>query len=252
MFNPFEQGMYTNDPRFCSAPRRSSRWIALDGAVAAFVSELDQTNAEERVALVTFGDDIPSYMCGRLPPATLDQTLTGDLTRISSRMTGWSRGVWNGNTNIAAGINTASDALTTGAGRRELSEKIMFVLTDGRAMNSLTLSAARNAASRGIKISTITFSVDADQLNARSGSNRFPGVQLHANSTTELVCVFRELAHTAPSLPTNASLYCADRKHNTRLCKTANKDFRSQLDFNDADAPVLRPLTLLLLRLSLR
>lgn len=190
----FEQGMYTNDPRFCSAPRRSSRWIALDGAVAAFVSELNQTNAEERVALVTFGDDIPSYMCGRLPPATLDQTLTGDLTRISSRMTGWSRGVWNGNTNIAAGINSASDALTTGAGRRELSEKIMFVLTDGRATNSLTLSAARNAASRGIKISTITFSVDADQVQMREVARIGSGVQLHANSTTELVRVFRELA----------------------------------------------------------
>ncbi len=190
----YEQGMYTNDPRFCAAPRSGSRWLALDSAVAAFVSELNRTDAEERVTLVTFADDIPSNLCGRLAPATLDQTLTGDLSRISTRMSSWSHGVWNGNTNIAAGIDIASNSLITGPGRRELSEKIMFVFTDGRATNTLTNSAARDAASRGIKISTITFSVDADQVQMREVARIGSGVQLHANSTAELVRVFKELA----------------------------------------------------------
>lgn len=190
----YERGMYTNDPRFCSPPRRSSRWAALDSAVQVFIQELNSTDAEERVALVTFGDDIPSYMCGRLRPATLDETLTSNMGRINGRMSSWSNGVWNGNTNIAAGIDQGVAALLDNSNGRRLAEKVMFVLTDGQATNNMTLPAARRAASQGIKLSTITFSVDADQSLMRQVAAIGNGIQLHANTSSELISVFRELA----------------------------------------------------------
>ena len=190
----YERGMYTSDPRFCSAPRGSSRWIALDQAVRVFVDELDNTVAEERVALVTFGDTIPSYMCGGRARATLDHKLTPNLNAISGRMQGWSNSVWNGNTNIAAGIDLGVEALLDQKKGRRLAEKVMFLLTDGRATNDLTLSAAYQAKAQGIKISTITFSVDADQTLMRQVAQIGGGIQLHANTSGQLAQVFRELA----------------------------------------------------------
>lgn len=190
----YEKGMYTSDPRFCAPPRPSSRWRALNDAVQVFIRELRESDAEERVALVTFGDDIPAYMCGRLRPATLDEALTDNMGRINGRMNSWSNGVWNGNTNIAAGIDQGVSALLDNNNGRRLAEKIMFVLTDGRATNNLTLSAAERAADQGIKISTITFSVDADQDLMRRVAAIGNGIQFHANTSDELAEVFRQLA----------------------------------------------------------
>lgn len=190
----YQRGMWTNDPRFCSPPRPSSRWRALNDAVRVFIHELNKTEAEERVALVTFGDDIPWWMCGRLSPATLDEPLTNNMGRINGRMNSWSNGVWNGNTNIAAGIDQGVAALLDNKNGRRLAEKVMFVLTDGRATNNLTFSAANRAASQGIKISTITFSVDADQSLMKQVASIGNGSQLHANTSEELASVFRELA----------------------------------------------------------
>ena len=190
----FQRGMYTNDPRFCSPPRRTSRWVALADAVQVFIRELNNTEAQERVALVTFGDVIPSSFCGGMPAATLDETLTDNTARIAGRMNGWSRGVWNGNTNIAAGMELGTSALLNNSNGRRLAEKIMFVLTDGQATNNMTLSAATRVASQGIKISTITFSVDADQNLMRRVAAIGDGVHLHANTSEELAEVFRQLA----------------------------------------------------------
>ena len=53
-----------NDPRFCQTPNADSRWAALDAAVRVFITELDQSNAIERIAVVTYFSD----MSGISPP----------------------------------------------------------------------------------------------------------------------------------------------------------------------------------------
>lgn len=192
--NSNQQGMYTNDPRFCTAPRSTSRWMALSQAVTGFIEELDETEADEQVALVSFGDTISSSFCGAWPPSRLEHELTFDLSLTTSRMATLSSSVWNGNTNIAAGINTARTTLLNSAQSRQLSEKMMIVMTDGRATNNLTISAVQAAANAGIKVSAITFSVDADQVLMREVARVGNGKHLHADTTQQLVAAFRELA----------------------------------------------------------
>lgn len=189
-----QQGMFTSDPRFCSAPRQSSRWVALQNAVNVFINELNQTPPEENVALVTFGDVIPWYFCGGLPAARRDVSLTENLPAITGMMNFYSNSVWNGNTDIRSGIDFGREALAVSNGARTLSEKVMIVMTDGHATTGNTLQAAQRAANQNIKISTITFGIGADQAMMQAVAQIGSGIHLHANSTDELAEVFRQLA----------------------------------------------------------
>ncbi len=183
------------DDRFCQPPLADSGWTALDSAVAVFINEIAATPAEERVSIVTFSSAIdPNVNCGALPAATLDQTVCNSIAALESTMQNLATTVWNGNTNIAAGIQTSHDDLLNGPSARSLADKFMLVMTDGMANEGDTLAAALDAADAGIKISTVTFGPGANQTAMQEVALIGGGVHYHANDAAELVEVFRKFA----------------------------------------------------------
>ena len=105
-------GMSGGDPRQCVAPWADSRWVAVENAVSLFITQLQTTPALEHVALVTFASDFTSP-CGETnTEASVDRDLLADLTLINQAMSNRSNTVWNGNTNIDAGIRVARNVLT--------------------------------------------------------------------------------------------------------------------------------------------
>jgi Ca-activated chloride channel homolog len=183
----------TSNPRFCSPPYADSRWKALTDAVAVFVDELNGTPGDERVALVTFGAELPG-LCGLRPDSTIDISLQSNLSQINVEMADLMASVWNGNTHIAAGLSDGIDTVKFGPNGRNLAEKVVLLLTDGNATHGDTIGQAERAASEGVIVHTITFSDAAGQGPMQDVANATGGMHHHATTAAELAEVFRELA----------------------------------------------------------
>lgn len=197
-----EKGLYTTDPRFCSMPTSDSRWMALDAAVKVFTDTLRQGNAIEQVAVATYSSvlDPDSYCGGSDDPSSLDLALTKDLSRVDSRIDDLSADVWNGNTNIEAGMRTGIDALVNATNARAQADRYLIVMTDGNQNVGNAEDAAELADANDIRVHTVTFSVDANQTLMKSVASRARGRHIHANTPEELRDAFRELAAIAAQL----------------------------------------------------
>jgi len=186
-------GMGSEDPRKCVAPMSDSRWIAVDGAVSTFMTRISASTSNEQVAVVTFASDNTSS-CGETNlAATVDADLTTNATTINTAMSTRSSSVWNGNTEIDAGINLAQTVLT-GAQARPLANKVMIVLTDGVYTGSDPVPNATAANVAGITIHTITFGINANQTDMQDVAQAGGGSHFHAPDTTTLNSIFSELA----------------------------------------------------------
>lgn len=196
--NSSEEGLYTSDSRFCNPPRASSRWAALDSAVAVFLQTLESTDADEKVALVTYSSDLTGYspaLCGASSqPSSLDAALTTNLGVISSEMNRLNTSVWNGNTFIESGMRRGISALTNPSTSRRFADKVMIVLTDGHENEGSAVSVAPDAQAEQIIINTITFGAYADQTLMSQVAAAGGGRHYHASNGSALVSVFRELA----------------------------------------------------------
>ena len=97
--------MSTGDARFCSAPHPTdSRWATLQQAVYAFTDELDTTMQTEYVGLVSYASD--ANYCGFAnSAASIDQPISPDPVLTNQAMETLTGQVFNGATNIAAGID---------------------------------------------------------------------------------------------------------------------------------------------------
>ncbi|WP_372715843.1 VWA domain-containing protein [Novipirellula sp.] len=149
-------GMGGGDPRSCDIPWADSRWIALDDAIKIFLAKMNDTLAEEQVAIVTYASNYTA--CGVTNHnVTLDQPLTADFTSITTAMENLNTTVWGGNTETSQGMSLARSELN-GSGARATAEKIMVVLTDGAYTNGVhPADVAALAAADRIKVHTITF-----------------------------------------------------------------------------------------------
>ena len=113
-----------------------SRWAALEGAVALFLSTVSNTQSTQRVALVTWGSEIglDTYeggLTGRtFVAAEVDQQLGQDYSAIESAVQARGQDVMLGGTNLSAGIDLGTSVLT-GPGSRSYAKKSMIVMTDG-------------------------------------------------------------------------------------------------------------------------
>jgi hypothetical protein len=188
-------GMGGGDPRDCDVPWGDSRWIALDTAIALFVSKMDTTLAEEQVGVVTYASD--NTKCGfSNQAATLDQPLTTNLTNITSTMSTLSSTVWGGNTETSVGMGLARAELS-GANARDSAHKIMVVLTDGAYTNGVHPEVeAASALAVDIQVHTVTFGscpaaviMDMQDTAAAGGGNHY-----HAPDAATLSDVFSEIA----------------------------------------------------------
>ena len=155
--------MNTSDPRFSEPPRVDSRWKALEDAVDVFNSTLESTDPEEYVSLVSYASD--AVWCGVTNHASdIDQNLTDDLELINTAVQTIGDRVFNGGTEISAGIDDAVSVLTDPSHARPFAAKTMIVLTDGHPMGGRSpVDAAQDAALAGITVHTITFSDGANQ-----------------------------------------------------------------------------------------
>ncbi len=188
-------GMSTSDNRFCKKPKNDSRWIALDGAVQLFVDHLEATQAVEHVALVTFASNYTSPCPETNLVATLDEDLAGDLSLVTDAITVRSKTVWNGRTDIAAGIVLGHNVLTSPSART-YAAKVMIVLTDGVYTEAYPVPAAIAAAGDDIFIHTITFSNGANQADMQAVAQAGNGNHFHAPNAAALEDVFEQIAAT--------------------------------------------------------
>ena len=193
-----ESGMYTSDKRFCSAVNGTSRWMALDKAVRIFVQTLRTSNADEKVALVTYSSDLTGYkpaLCGAsAAPSSLDSPLSTNLALLESEMDRLKNSTWNGNTFIESGMRTGIAALIDPARSRKYANKVMIVLTDGHENEGSAVSVAPLAQSEEIVVNSITFGDFADQTTMYDVAQAGGGRHYHASDGAALERVFRELA----------------------------------------------------------
>jgi len=197
-----ETGMSLSDRRFCKSPNGNSRWAALDKAVKVFNDELRDNSADEKVSIVTFGSDLDSVqsgLCGRLPSATLDLQLTTNIDSAERTINTLSNSVWNGNTEIAAGIDLGIEELASPRSRR-FADRVMIVLTDGFPTAGDAIASAAQAASQRITVYAITFGPDGDQSYMRQVAVAGQGEHAHAATENELKAIFKRFAAKATIL----------------------------------------------------
>jgi hypothetical protein len=191
--DPSTSGPSSGDLRYCAAPYADSRWMALDAAIQTFVTELQTTIGIEHVAMVTFASDFTS-VCGETNSvASVDQDLTSNLGLISAAMSSRSTSVWNGRTDIKAGVELGHVALI-GPLARPNADKVMIVFTDGQYTEDDPVPAGALASADGITVHTITFSPGASQQNMQDLANAGNGQHFHADTANDLDNIFRELA----------------------------------------------------------
>lgn len=190
--------MNTGDARFCAKPMSDCRWMALGNAVDIFLAELDSTSSKEQVAVVTFASDYASCSTTSAK-VTVDCPMVADLNVVRTTMTNKANELWNGMTDIAAGVTAARNVLQ-GAGARPNALKFMVVLTDGQYTEDDPLVAGQIAADAGIVIYTITFSPGANQTHMQQLANIGNGQHYHADNPGELDSAFRDLGGTLANL----------------------------------------------------
>ena len=157
-----------------------------------FISHLTSTQADERVALVTFASNYTSH-CGETnSEASIDQPLTTDLALVNTAMSTRSNTVWNGGTNIHAGISMGRTLLNGSSS--QISAKVMIVLTDGVYTGSDPVPEALLAGDDGITVHTITFSNGADQTSMQNVAVAGHGNHYHAPDADALDDVFTTIA----------------------------------------------------------
>lgn len=192
-----DSGMYTTDPRFCQPPGSNTRWMGVDEAIHVFTAALRDTNAEEKVGVVTYSsdrhDDGFRYCGDRSPASKLELHLDENLNRVDQKVEDLTTAVWNGNTNIEAGMRAGLSELESSHARK-YSDKVMIVLTDGAETTGSALSAAQDCAANNVVVHTITFGVFADQAAMEAVASAGMGEHHHASDDVDLKNVFLELA----------------------------------------------------------
>jgi Flp pilus assembly protein TadG len=185
----------TRAARNCQVPAPFSRWRSLDDAVELFLDELDATPVNERIAMVTFSsvdsDDCSGTFVGT--DSTLNAPLTTNTGNIRTAMDVMNTSIWNGGTNVEAGLHLGRTHLeTTG---QIANNRVIIVLTDGKFNRGLhPQDEAALAQAAGITVHTITFSEEANQADMILTAAAGGGEHYHAPDQETLEQVFRRLA----------------------------------------------------------
>jgi Mg-chelatase subunit ChlD len=170
--------------------------------VEGFIQELEKTAQDERLALVSYSSD--TRECNiNYRISTINQNLTSNYALIRSAMKSLSSKPVKGSTCISAGIDSGITVLT-GTKVRPFAVKTMIVMTDGiHNLGAEPVISARKAATKDIRIDTITFSSDADIRRMTDVAAATGGRQFHAPTAADLSRIFKEIAATLPVLITD-------------------------------------------------
>jgi len=191
--------MSTSDSRFCQPPHGTlSRWAALHAAVDEFMIELDNTPQIEHVGLASYASNYSSCSTWSAESEINLQVAT-DGAAVATAIDTLSTRVWNGATNISAGLDAGVVALTNPDTTRPFAAKTMVLFTDGHATHGRPLSdAANDAANKDITIHTVTFGDGANQTDMLTVAEITGGNHYHAPDAQTLREIFREIALTLP------------------------------------------------------
>ena len=178
----------------CQPPKQNSRWAALEDAVNTFIDIIEVSPAIPKVAMVSFSSDHSQCEVESVGAETdVPLVYTEDLHRITTAMEDRSARPMIGDTDIALGIQVGQSVLTS-ADSRPTAFKFMIVMTDGGYTEDDPVPYAEIAAAHDIQVHTITFSDAANTVDMISVANAGNGVHYHAETTEDLIAVFKELA----------------------------------------------------------
>lgn len=178
----------------CKKPNTLSRWYALDNAIQVFLNTLEKSPIQEKVGMATFASDYSAY-CGGITTykSSLDQALTSDLTKIQTAMSQYNTTIWDGGTNIFAGLNEGRVHIQSN--RTPNAEQVIIVLTDGGYNDGgPPFDEATLCKLAGITVHTITFSDQANQQDMITTATNGGGQHYHADNEEELTRVFEQIA----------------------------------------------------------
>jgi Mg-chelatase subunit ChlD len=178
---------------FGNAAPTPSRWRDLASAANFFITEMEGSVLDEKVALVTYGDG-----------ASTDRTMTSDYNSIRSGITFYTSSFPSGKTNIGDGLSAGVTALS-GTGARNYASKVIILMTDGirtPGLGANPVTVATSAASKGIIIFTVTFSTEADQTGMKAVAVAGSGQHFHADSAASLATVLQNIVRILPTVIT--------------------------------------------------
>ncbi len=173
---------------FGDAAPNPSRWRDAVAAVKVFLTEMNNSPANEYIALTTYNHD-----------NILDQLLTTDYRKINAALDSYTKHSDLGSTNIEGGIARGVEAYITNS--RPFATKVMIVLTDGiDTTGSDPVGGAKLATAYDIMIFAITFSDEADQATMQQVAAVGHGKHYHAANAADLKLIFQDIARQLPIL----------------------------------------------------
>lgn len=190
-------GQYARQYNTYDPAPRHSRWYQLDEAVNAFLDVLENTDQEERVAMITFNSS-----------STQNLSLSDSFGPIRTKVA--SIAPKNG-TNISSGMQKGLDSIINvpaNPNARPYAAKTIIVLTDGIHTSGSTrppTKATSLVSQYNVIIHTVTFSTSVPQASkdemkevARIGGGKW----YHADTGEQLVDIFEEIANNLPTIIT--------------------------------------------------
>ncbi len=177
-----------------------SRWAALANGVNEFLTIVENDNALQRVALVTWGSDITlaTYegdLTGRtFPASSFDVPLGTNFPAVSTSIANRGDDVMLGGTNLSSGIDLGVQVLTSPA-THAYATKTMIVMTDGQWNEGRDpVEAALEAKQVGITVHTVTFLDSANQQDMIDVATATGGRHYHASDAATLEAAFSAIA----------------------------------------------------------
>lgn len=177
-----------------------SRWAALRDSVDAFLTVLDSNPYHPRVSLVSYSSN---FEFGNFVSivSSIDQPLTAQFNDIRTKLAAIGAKPLIGNTNIAAGLRDGISTLGSLGTSRPNATHNLILLTDGViTQGDDPVELAGLALKQNIKVHTITFSEQADQVLMAEVAAAGGGNHYHAPDAATLHAIFLELAETLPAM----------------------------------------------------
>lgn len=170
----------------------NSRWLDLVDAVDGFCAELEITAKLEKVALVSYANDV-----------TVEVELTENYYQIRDANDAISNSFHGGMTNVGGGIQEGLYAVTHPSYCRPWANNALVLMSDGiHNTGTDPIVAAEQAVAEEVPIYTVSFSDEADQALMQQIADMTGGTHYHAVNAQQLNDAFRDIARRLPSMLT--------------------------------------------------
>ena len=190
----------------------ASRWAVMSSAVNTFLHEAGGFQYPPRTSVVTWGSDyrIPVPPYGDYTAVTTNLALPASAgfdwgtnrTQVQSALATLGTRPIAGGTNLSAGLDRAVQVLT-GTNARQLSNKVIILLTDGQwNAGRDPVLAAQDAAAAGIIVHTVSM-ITASQTTLTQVAGVTGGQYYVTTNQSQLAQAFRDIAKSLPIVLTD-------------------------------------------------